>query len=130
MSDHYDPNHNRVIGHLTTAAFSDATTSFIDTHSAVKVLAITVTAEIVAFAMFIIANEKVAELVDEYGVDYWFYGSTFFFFNGFFVAFAVYRLIANKWPHRGVRVLIWLVSIVAGALNIAVFFGLSGFVHS
>jgi hypothetical protein len=124
MSDHYDREQNRVIGQVASAAFSDATGSIIDTHSAVKVLAITVTAEIVALAMCQIAKDKVLEFIQEEGINVLFYGGAFFFFNGFFIAFAIYRLAANKWPHRGVRVLIWLVSIVAGTINVLIAFAM------
>ena len=116
-----------MIGRLTTAMFSDATGSIIDTHSAVKVLAIAITAEIVAAAMIVIAKDKVVELIQENGVNVLFYGAAFFFFNGFFIAFAIYRLLANKWPHRGGRILIWLVSVIAGAINILLGFVILAF---
>lgn len=124
MSGHYDREQNRVIGQVASAAFSDATGSIIDTHSAVKVLAIAITAEIVALAMLQVAREKIFEFIQEEGADVLFYGSAFFFFNGFFIAFAIYRLAANKWPHRGGRVFIWLVSIGAGAINVLIAFAM------
>ena len=125
MSDHNDYRHNRVIRRVASAAFSDATSSIIDTHAAVKVLAITVTLEAVAFAMFIMAKEKVAEMIENSGVDFWFYGGAVFFFNGFFIAFAIYTLIADRWPHRGARTYLWVLSIAAGALNVFVLFVLA-----
>ena len=120
MSDHYDREQNRMIGQVASAAFTDATSSIIDTHSAVKVLAITLTAEIVALAMCQMARDKVLEFIQEEGVGVLFYGGAFFFLVGFFIAFAVYRLAGNRWPHRGVRVFIWLVSIVAGTINVLI----------
>ena len=110
---------------MASAAFSDATSSIIDTHSAVKVLAITLTLQVVAIAMFVIAEEKVAELIENSGDDFWLYGGAVFFFNGFFIAFAVYRLIANRWPHRGMGIYIWLVSTAAGAINVLFLVALS-----
>ena len=124
MSDHHDHRHNKVISRVGSAAFSDATNAIIDTHSAVKTLAITVTLEIVAVAMFTIAKDKVVELVENSGDDLWFYGGAVFFFNGFFIAFALYRLIADRWPHRGMQIFIWLISFAAGALNVLVLFAL------
>ena len=120
MSDFSDQRQNRMIGRFASAAFSDATSSIVDAHSAVKVLAITVTAEAVAFAMLLMASDKVFQLISENGVNVLFYGGAFFFFNGFFIAFALYRLAANKWPHRGVRFLIWIVSIFSGAVNVLI----------
>lgn len=125
MSDFNDPRHHRIIGRLTTAAFSDATSAIFDVHGAVKTLAITVTLEAVAIAMFIIAKEKVAEMIDSSPANYWFYGGTVFFFNGFFFAFAVYTLLTNRWPQRNAGIYLWILSIAVGGLNLFVFYFLS-----
>ena len=120
MSDYSDRQHSRLIGRVAAAALSDATGSIIDTHSVIKALAITVTAEVVALAMLVIAQDKVVEFIQEEGSGVLIYGAIAFFFFGFFIGFSVYRLFANKWPHRGMHALIWLVSLVAGLFNIVV----------
>ena len=120
MSDCSDRQHSRLIRRVAAAAFSDATGSIIDTHSVVKALAIAVTAEIVALTMLVVAQDKVVEFIQEKGPGVLVYGALAFFFLGFFIGFPVYRLFANKWPHRGMHVLIWLVAFAAGLSNIAV----------
>jgi hypothetical protein len=125
MSDTHEYQHNKVISRVASAAFSDATSAIFDTHSAVKTLAITVTLEAVAIAMFIIAKDKVAEMIDNSPDDFWFYGGAVFFFNGFFFAFAGYTLLANRWPQRRARIFLWILSFAVGALNLLVFFALS-----
>lgn len=109
---------------VATSAFSNITDSIIDTHSAVKVLAITVTAEIGLFAMFIVSKDKAVDFLAESETDVWLYASIGVFVIGFLTAFAAYRLIANKWWHRNSGTWIWLVSIAAGAANILLFFAI------
>ena len=119
--DNDDRSHNRIVSEVAAYAFSNITDSIIDTHSAIKVLAITVTAELGGFAMFYVAKDKVEESLadDETGV--WIYAAIAIFLVGFLTAFAGYRLIANKWRHRYSGILIWIVSIAAGAANIVLF---------
>lgn len=126
MFDHHEHQQNRVIRRVAEAALSDATSGIMDTHSAVKTLAITVTLEAVAIAMFIIANEKVAELINSSPADFWFYGGAVFFLTGFFTAFAGYTLLANRWPQRNAGFFLWVLSFAVGALNLLLFFALSG----
>jgi hypothetical protein len=117
-----------VLASVATSAFSNITDSIIDVHTAIKVLAITVTAEIGLFAMFYVSKDKVLEfLADPENDSFWIYGSGAVFVIGFLTAFAVYRLVANKWPHHGPHLLIWLVSIGAGVLNVLLFFALVTF---
>jgi len=121
FDDSDNRSHNRIVSEVAASAFSNITDSIIDTHSAIKVLAITVTAELGGFAMFYVAKDKVEESLadDETGV--WIYAAIAIFLVGFLTAFAGYRLIANKWRHRYSGILIWIVSIAAGAANIVLF---------
>ena len=121
FDDNDNRSHNRIVSEVAASAFSNITDSIIDTHSAIKVLAITVTAELGGFAMFYVAKDKVEESLadDETGV--WIYAAIAIFLVGFLTAFAGYRLIANKWRHRNSGILIWIVSIAAGAANIVLF---------
>lgn len=119
---------DRVVGEVARSAFANVTDSIIDVHSAVKVLSITVTAELVAFAMYYVSKDKVLEfLADPENDGVWLYGAIGVFVVGFLTAFAIYRLIANKWHHRGSHIFIWLVSIAAGILNVLLFFALTTF---
>ena len=125
MSD-FNHNQDRVVGQVASSAFHTITDSIIDVHSAVKVLAITVTAEIVAFAMYYVSKDKVLEfLADEQNGSFWLYASIAIFLIGFLTAFSIYRLISNKWRHRGSHIYIWLVSIAAGVFNVLLFFALT-----
>jgi len=112
---------------VISSSFSELTDSIIDTHSAVKVLAVTVTAEIGAFAMFYVAKDKVLNSLSESDVDIWVYGGVAVFLIGFLTAFAAYRLIANKWPHQSAFVMIWLASLAAGLLNLGLFYVMVSF---
>ena len=114
-------------GAVAASAFSEITDSIIDTHSAIKVLAITVTAQIGTFLMFYVSKDKVIEFLEDAENDVWIYGSIIIFVIGFLTAFAVYRLVANKWHHRNSGIYIWLVSIAAGVLNIAIYYMLINF---
>jgi len=122
-----DDDRDDVAGRVVSSAFSDITESIIDTHSAVKVLAITVTAEFGAFAMFYVSKAKVIEYLSDSENDIWIYGGIAVFLIGFLTAFAAYRLIANKWPHQSARAMIWLASFAVGLLNLGLFFALITF---
>jgi hypothetical protein len=125
-NDHGDTQ-EEVVANVATSAFSEITDSIIDAHSAIKVLSITVTAELVAFAMFYVAKDKVIEFLAESENGVWIYGAIGIFVIGFLTAFAIYRLVANRWPHARSHLFIWLISIAAGAFNILVFFALITF---
>lgn len=125
MSDDLNYGQRRLIGKVATAAFSDITDSIVDTHAAVTVLAITMTLEICGLGMLYVANDKVMATLNGSEVNVWFYVSAAVFLVGFLNAFAVYRLIANKWPHQGARLNNWLVSVIAGSLNLFLFFALT-----
>jgi hypothetical protein len=118
-----DATEEDVAVRVAASAFSNITDSIVDTHSAIKVLAITVTAELGAFAMFYVSKDKVVESLAESDLEVWLYGGLVVFVIGFLTAFAAYRLVANKWPHRRFRLYIWPVSICAGILNVLLFFG-------
>lgn len=112
---------------VASSAFTSVTDSIIDTHSAIKVLAITVTAEIGVFAMFYVSKDKVLDYLAESGNNVWIYGSIGVFLIGFLTAFAAIRLVASKFPGRLPKYAIWIVSIAAGLANIALFFALISF---
>ena len=120
MSD-LDYNQRRLVGEVVNSAFRNVTDSIIDTHSAIAVLSITVTAELGALAMIYVAKDKVVEYLNHSNSGVWVYGSTGIFITGFLTAFAAYRLIADRWPHRQARLLMWLVSVGAGIFNILLF---------
>ena len=127
MSDlNYDQR--RLVGRVTSSAFRNVTDSIIDAHSAIKVLAITITAEFGAFAMYYVSKDKVLDfLADERNDSFWIYASIGVYLIGFLTAFSIYRLAANKWPHQSAHIYTWLVSITAGVLNVLLFFALTAF---
>jgi hypothetical protein len=124
----FNDDQDRLVGRVARSAFANLTDSIIDVHSAVKVLAVTVTAEIVAFAMYYVSKDKVLEFMsDERNGSFWLYASIAIFLIGFLTAFSIYRLISNKWRHAGAHIYFWLVSFAAGASNLLLFFGLTSF---
>jgi len=107
--------------------FRTLTDSIIDTHSAIKVLALTVTAEFVAFAMFYVSKDKVQDFLAESSSNAWAYGSIAIFLIGFLTAFAGFRLVASNFPRRLSAYMIWPIAIAAGVANLALFFLLTSF---
>src|SRR4051794_4898518 len=106
---------------VASSAFTAITDSIIDTQSAIKVLAITVTAEIGAFAMFYVSKDKVIEFLEKED-GFWIYGAIGVFLVGFLTAFAAFRLLPRRFPHPFFAFTIWIVSITAGLANIGLFF--------
>lgn len=128
MNDHHYEKYDDIAATAASTPFADLTESIIDTHSAVKVLAVTVTAEIVAFAMYYVSKDKVLEfLADPQNGAFWVYASIGVFLIGFLTAFSIYRLAAKKWPHYGAGIFIWLASFAAGACNVFLFYVLTAF---
>ena len=113
-----------VVANVAASAFTSITDSIIDTHSAVKVLAITVTAELGAFLMLFFAKDKALDSLNDSDANVWIWVSIAAFVVGFLIAFASYRMVADKWRHRHSGIYIWLVSIAAGIGNILLFFGI------
>ena len=123
----YLRDEDQVVREVTSSAFSTLTDSIMDTHSAVKVLAVTVTAEIVAFAMFYVSKDKVQESLADPDSGLLPYGSIAVFLIGFLTAFSAYRLIERRLPRGLWAITIWLVSIAAGIANLALFFLFTSF---
>ena len=106
------------------SAFWEITSSIIDTHSAIKVLAVTVTAEVAGFLIFYFAKDKVEEALYDAEINVWMYCGIGAFMVGFLTTFAAFRLVTNSRPKPGRGITIWLVSIAGGALNIILFYAL------
>ena len=117
----------KLVSRVVGSAFSNITDSIIDTHSAITVLSITVTAEIGGFVMLYFAKDQVNRSLAASVSDVWIYAALAIFTIGFLTSFAFYRLIADKWPHASAGLFIWLVSIIAGFLNILLFYALITF---
>ena len=125
MNNYRNDDEEELTARVVVSAFSNITDSIIDTHTAVKVLAITVTLEFCGLAMLYVAKDKVTEALAESDSEIWIYVSAAVFVVGFLNSFAIYRLVAKKWPHPGARLMNWLVSISAGVLNVLLFFALT-----
>ena len=123
MSD-YDDDPRKVAGQVAVSAFSNVTDYIVDTHTAVTVLSITLTLEVCGIVMFIMARDKVVDGLDQSDGDVWLYVAAGMFVVGFLNSFTIYRLAAKKWPHPGSRAMNWAVSIVAGIVNIGLFYAL------
>jgi hypothetical protein len=120
-TNNHGDTQDRVVSNVVDAALSNVTDSIIDTHSALKVLVITVTAEIGLLTMLFVAKP---EFIEEYEPDIWMYAAIAFFLIGFLTAFAMYRMIARKWIHRNSGIYIWLVSIAAAIANVFLLFAI------
>jgi hypothetical protein len=118
---------DQVAREVVSTAFTSVTDSIIDTHSAVKILAVTVTAEIVAFAMIYVSKDKVQQSLADHDSGLLTYGSIACFVIGFLIVFAAYRLIERKLLRSVPKITVWLVSTVAGIANLALFFMLVNF---
>ena len=112
---------------VASSAFSSITDSIVDTDSAVKVLAVTVTAEIAAFTMLYVSKDKVQDYLAESGNNVSIYGSFAAFLIGFLTAFAAFRLIFGNFPRNAPGYMIWPISLAAGVGNVALFFLLINF---
>ena len=127
MKNSFLQDEDRVMREVVSTASSSVLDSIIDAHSAIKILAITVTAELVAFAMFYVSKDKVQESLDDPDSGLLVYGSVACFIIGFLTAFAAYRIIERKLPRSVPKITIWLVSTIAGIANLALFFMLANF---
>jgi hypothetical protein len=107
-------------------AFTAITESIVDTQSAIKVLAVTVTAEIGALVMYYIAKDKVLDFLESEG-NFWIYASIGIFLIGFLTAFAALRLAPVRSRRRYLTYTIWPISIAAGLANITLFLVLTTF---
>jgi hypothetical protein len=108
------------------AAFFDLTNSIVDAQSAIKVLSVTVTAELGAFLMFYLGKDQVYEFLDA-GENVWIYASVGVFVVGFMTAFAAFRMLPRRFPKPFFGYTIWLVSVIAGISNIGLFYFLLHF---
>lgn len=115
------------MGRVAATAFYDVTDSIIDGHTAVKVLAITVAAEIGGIAMILFAKDLVRSSLYDADTDMWIYAGAAVFVVGFLTVFAIYKLAAKRWPHRSAGLMIWVISVAAGVLNICVIYVLVAF---
>src|SRR5438270_9584636 len=94
---------------VETSAFSAAAHSIVDTQSAITVLAITVTAELGAFAMIYVSKNEVYEFLKS-GENIWIYSSVAVFLVGFFTTFAAFRLLPFSLRRGLMSVAIWPIS--------------------
>ena len=108
------------------SAFFGLTNSIVDAQSAIKVLSVTVTAELGAFLMFYLGKDQVYEFLES-GENVWIYASVGVFVVGFMTAFAAFRMLPRRFPKPFFGYTIWLVSVAAGISNIGLFYFLLHF---
>ena len=107
-------------------------------HSAFKVLAIAIAAEIGLAAMFLLAGDRVGDLFAD---ETFLYVAAAIFVTGFLIAFTTFRMFEHSWgtgrrpgspslsivsgpaprPYSG-GIWIWFLSTAAGVLNIILFY--------
>ena len=113
---------------VVSSAFANLTESIIDTHTAVKVLAVTVTAEIMGFVMLYVSKDKVQDFLDDpANGGFWVYASIAVYLIGFLTAFASYRLLTGGLPHLFPKYMLLPIAIIAGIANLGIFFVLVNF---
>ena len=108
------------------SAFFAITDSIIDTQSAIKVLSITVTAEIGALAMTYLSKGEVLKFL-EAGANVWIYASIGAFLVGFLTCFAAFRLMPIGFRRLFLRYTRLGICVAAGLANIALFYVLLTF---
>jgi hypothetical protein len=106
---------------VASTAFSALTDSIVDTQSAIKVLSVTVTAEIGALVMIYVSKGLVYEFLNS-DDNIWIYAGIGVFLVGFFTAFAVIRLLPRNSPGIFYAYTIWFFSIAAGIANVGLFY--------
>ena len=106
-------------------AFSSISDSIKDTHSAITVLSITVTAEIGLIAFVLISKDEAYKFL-EAGDNVWIYAAVGLFLIGFLTTVAAYRFLPKS-IRRFLTNTVWIVSIAAGLANIALFYVLMTF---
>jgi hypothetical protein len=114
----------RVERQVVHSALSSLTDSVVNTQSAVVMLAMSVAAEIGVGTMMFVAGDKVQQFLNE-NDDFWIYGSVGIFLIGFLAVFATLAgLIPSGSRLRPFPLITWAVSILAGLLNIGLFFAI------
>ncbi len=131
----YGSDQDDVESELASSAYDEVLESASSPHSAFKVLAITVTAEIGLIAMFLVAGDRVEGfLYDENFV----YLAMAVFAIGFLIAFTTFRMFEHSWGYRDRRnsnifsghptgpntggIWIWFLSTAAGVFNMILFY--------
>jgi len=117
---------NEVEERVERSAFRAITDSIVDTQSAIKVLAITVTAEIGLFA-FVYVNRNEAFKFLESGDTVWLYAAAGIFLIGFLTAFAAFRFVPRRFKQIFFGYTVWVVSLICGISNIGLFYLLLSF---
>ena len=112
---------DEVEGRVERTAFRAITDSIVDTQSAIKVLAITVTAEIGLIA-FVYVNRNEAFKFLESDDAVWLYAAVGIFLIGFLTAFAAFRFVPRSLKQIFFAYTVWIASIAAGLANIALFY--------
>jgi hypothetical protein len=119
MKDSWDEQY--VEYEVGKSAFKAVTDSIVDTQSAIKVLAITVTAELGAFAMFYFGKNEIYKFLES-GDNVWVYAAIGTFLLGFLTAFAGLRLVPYRFRRRLLTYTVWGISVASGLANIALFY--------
>src|ERR1051325_8355104 len=104
MTDWHDED--EVERKVARTAFFAMADSIVDTQSAIKVLAITVTGEIGLIAFVIVAKNEAYKFLDS-GENVWIYASIGLFLIGFLTPFAAFRLLPRRIRQRFLTYTIW-----------------------
>src|SRR3954447_3442553 len=121
-----EQDQNDVEGEVAGSALSALTESIVDPQSAMKVLAITVTAEIGALLMFYFSKGQVLEFLRS-GNNAWLYACVGLFLVGFLTCYATFRLLPRMVRRRFFTYTVWAIAVAAGLANIALFYVLLNF---
>jgi hypothetical protein len=117
---------DEVEGQVARSAFFAITDSIVDTQSAIKVLAITVTAEIGLLAFVYVNRDEAFKFLrsDDW---LWLYAAAGIFFIGFLTGFAAFRFAPRSLKQIFFAYTVWIISIGSGLANIGLFYILLSF---
>jgi hypothetical protein len=120
MKNYWD-DQEKVERRVVSSAFNNLLDSIVDTHTAVKVLAITVTAEIMAFVMIYVSKDKLQDFLNDSSSNVWIYSAVGAFLIGFLTVIAASRFFPDRFIRGFGTYMIMPIALFAGIGNIGIF---------
>jgi len=120
MKNYWD-DQEEVERRVVSSAFHNLLDSIVDTHTAVKVLAVTVTAEFMAFVMIYVSKDKLQEFLNDSSSNVWIYAGVGAFLIGFLTVIAASRFFPIRLIRGIGAYMIMPIAIIAGLGNVGIF---------
>jgi hypothetical protein len=120
MNNYWD-DQEEVERRVVSSAFNNLLDSIVDMHTAVKVLAVTVTAELMAFVMIYVSKDKLQDFLNDSSSNVWIYSAVGSFLIGFLTVIAASRFFPTRIIRGLGQYMIMPIAIIAGLGNIGLF---------